>query len=292
MEWALVRALRGALRGRSWDSGRAAGERLGALAGVLGIRKRVALENLAIAFPGKTEVEHAAILREHYRELGRVVSEYARLGDLARSTPIPAFAETRGLEHLERALAGGKGAIVMSGHFSNFELMAAWAAQSLPMDLVVRPLRNPQVEAWLRDERLRAGFGLISADRGVRGVFESLRANRLVAMLADQDARRHGAFVPFFGRPSSTAIGPARIALQTGAPLVTGYATRRPDGRMDIDVEGPLALERPDADDAALRLTALHTRHLEARVRAAPAMWFWLHRRWKTSPPTAAAGGD
>ena len=289
LEWMLVRAMRDTLKRQSWDAARAGGERLGALVGRLGIRRRVALGNLAIAFPDLAPAAHDAILDAHYRELGRVVAEYARLGELGASRPIPAVGEVTGFEHLERAHAGGRGAILMSGHYSNFELMAAGLGQRFPVDLVVRPLKNPRVDAWVRSERERAGFGLISADRGVRGVFESLRANRFVAMLADQDARRHGVFVPFFGRPTSTAIGPARIALQRNTPIVMGFGTRRPDGRIDLSIDAPLEIERPDAEDAALRLTALHTARLEEKIRAHPAMWFWLHRRWKTSPPSEPA---
>ena len=93
----------------------------------------------------------------------------------------------------------------------------------------------------------------------------------------------------------------ARISLSTGAPIVMGFVRREPDGRMTLDIEPPLAIEDPEAPDAALRLTALHSARLEARVRAQPAMWFWLHRRWKTQPraesrpasdPGAAAAGE
>jgi Kdo2-lipid IVA lauroyltransferase/acyltransferase len=122
-------------------------------------------------------------------------------------------------------------------------------------------------------------------------VYQELRANRWVAMLADQDARRQGVFVPFLGHPASTAIGPARLALATGAPIVMGFDTRRDDGRHEIDVEPALEVDDPRAPDAAERLTALHVAMLERWVRRCPEMWFWLHRRWKTAPrdPTRAA---
>jgi KDO2-lipid IV(A) lauroyltransferase len=119
----------------------------------------------------------------------------------------------------------------------------------------------------------------------MRGAFAALRANRWVAMLADQDARRHGVFVPFFGRSASTPVGPAALALRAGAPIIMGFDRRLPDGRHRLVIEPPLEIENPEASDAALRLTAAHTARLEARVREQPPLWFWLHRRWKTSPP-------
>jgi Kdo2-lipid IVA lauroyltransferase/acyltransferase len=122
-----------------------------------------------------------------------------------------------------------------------------------------------------------------------RRVYETLRAGGWVCMLADQDARGAGVFVPFFGRPASTPAGPARIALKAGAPIVMGFVTRRADGRLALDLEP--ALERPAADDPdpVRTLTARHTAQLERRVRMRPEQWFWLHRRWKTRPPAEAA---
>ena len=206
-----------------------------------------------------------------------------------------ALAEVRGLEHLERALAGGRGAILLSGHVGNIELYGAFLAQRAPVDFVVRALSNPRVEALLSRQRTAAGVGQISAAIGTRRVYRALRENRCVAMLADQDARRHGVFMPFLGTPASTALGPARIALATRAPIVTGFGFRRPDGRHELEVQPPLG-DDPDAGDprapgAAERLTALHVARLERWVRARPESWFWLHRRWKTAPPAAATHG-
>ena len=158
--------------------------------------------------------------------------------------------------------------------------------------MVVRPLSNPGVEALIARERAAAGMGVIPTGAGVRRIYESLRQGRWVALVSDQDARRHGAFVPFLGRPASTALGPARIALDTGAPIIMGFVTREPDGRMSLDVEPPLSLADSGASDAALRLTALHSARLEAWVRRRPEMWFWLHRRWKTAPPAPEAAAD
>ena len=263
----------------------AAGERLGDVARALGIRRAVAERNLELAFPERPASERAAILREHYRELGRVCVEYARLGELARSAPGEVIAEVRGEENLKAAHALGRGVVIVTGHVCNFELAGAWVARSRPLDFVVKPLSNPEIERWIRARRQELGVGQIEVGAGVRAVFAALQANRCVAFLADQDARRHGVFVPFFGRLASTPVGPAAIALRRGAPLVVAFARRLPDRRQRIEFHPPLSVENPGAPDAALRLTALHTALLEARIRERPADWFWLHRRWKTTPP-------
>jgi len=284
-----VHALAGLVGAIGWGPSRMLGAGLGAALGAAGIRRRVARENLARAFPALAESERTVILARHYRELGRVALEYPLIPRLAGAPDGEVFAAVRGLEHIEAALAGGHGAIFLSGHFGNFELGAARLARRFPVDLVVKPLANPKVDAWLSDLRRRAGFGLIRTDAGVREVFASLRAGRAVAMLADQDARRHGVFVPFLGVPSSTPVGPARVSLATRAPIVTGFVTRREDGRHELDIEPPLVEVGRDAD-AARRLTAQHTDRLTAWVRKRPEAWFWLHRRWKTAPPEGLGG--
>lgn len=286
IESALAHAAAAGFRALPWRAALGAGAAAGTLAGTLGIRRRVARANLALAFPEQTAEAREAILTAHYRELGRVLSEYPRLDQLSAADS-PALDALHGLEHLEAARAAGRGVILMSGHFSNVELLAARLGRMHPVDVLTRRLGNPGVERWIAARRREAGLGLISSETGVREVYGALRQGRMVAMLADQDARRHGGFVPFFGRPASTALGPARIALATGAPILMGFATRAADGRLSLHVEPPLEIEDPRADDAALRLTALHTARLEHWVRRRPELWFWLHRRWKTAAPTA-----
>jgi len=276
------------LRALSWERARAAGGRLGDGVRRLGLRRRVAQENLALAFPQWSAAERERVLREHYRELGRVAAEYAHLDRLGRAPLGEVFVETDGIGVLE-ALRG-RGAILLSGHYSNFELMGAMLARLNPVDFLVKPLSNAGVERFIAARRAAAGVGCISTSEGTRGVYQALAAGRWVAILADQDAGRRGLFVPFFGSLASTAAGPARLALKTGAPIVMGFSVRRPDGRFDLQIEAPLELADPEAPEAVPRLTAHHVAVLETQVRARPELWFWLHRRWKTRPPAGESG--
>ena len=109
-------------------------------------------------------------------------------------------------------------------------------------------------------------------------------------MLGDQDARRDGVFVPYFGRLASTPAGPAWLSLATGAPIVFGTCVRAPDGRYEARILPPLYPEGAAHDAVAVRaLTARHTALLEREVRQRPESWFWLHRRWKTAAPEGEA---
>lgn len=290
LEAAVARALARDLARRPWPQVLKAGARLGDLMRGLGIRRRVAEENLAIAFPEESPERRAAILAAHYRELGHVASEYPQLGRLVRAAEGEVVSHVTGLEHLEAARRAGRGAVLLTGHFGHFELLGAWLGRLNPVDFVVKPLSNPGVDALMSGWRADAGVGTIPLGAGLRRVFEALRANRWVAMLADQDARSHGVFVPFFGRRCSTPTGPAELALRTGAPIIMGFARREPDGRHALDVHP--ALDAPDrrSPGAVEALTASHTAALEAEIRRRPAGWFWLHRRWKTRPPEDGAG--
>ncbi|MBI1798739.1 MAG: lysophospholipid acyltransferase family protein [Candidatus Eisenbacteria bacterium] len=282
------------LAARAWIAGLRAlppsraletGARLGDVVRVAGVRRRVAEANLALAFPERDAAERGTILCAHYRELGRVSAEYARLASLVHAPGDEVVAEVQGLEHLIRARDQGRGAILLTGHFGNFELLGAWLGRTHPVSFVVKPLSNPGMERWIAAQRAAAGVECVQLGAGMRGAFAALRANRWVAMLADQDARRAGVFVPFMGRAASTPVGPATLALRSGAPIVMGFDRRLADGRHRLTIEPRLEIPDRDAPDAVLRLTAAHTARLEARVRESPEMWFWLHRRWKTSAP-------
>ncbi len=288
IETLFVRALRGVVNSVDWQRSLALGARLGDVARRLGIRRKTAASNLELAFPERLVEARENILRSHYQRLGRVIVEYLRLGDLARRPIGEVIAEVHGMEHLFTARDRGRGAILLSGHFGNVELMGAFMGQSHSTDFVVRPLSNPGVEAMIARERARAGVGQIPSGSGVRRIYQALRENRWVAMLADQDARAQGAFVRFLGRPASTPIGPARIALATGAPIIMGFMWRQGDGRHVIEIEPPLERPEPHAVEAVTRLTELHVGVLERWVRKYPEEWFWLHRRWKTRPTAAS----
>lgn len=262
------------------------GARIGRLAAWLGIRREVARDNLRHAFPEKSTEERDAILLENYREMGRVLADYSRLGLVSSIPREELVSRVDGMEHVEVARARGRGILVLSGHFSSFELGVRAAAEGIPLTFMAKRIRNEHVQAWIAQQRLDAGVRTIDVHRDVRPAYATLSEGGVVAMLADQDAGRRGVFVPFLGRPASTFLGPARMVLHTGATLLMGVSVREPDGRLRIEVCAPIDPEDPDAPDAAERLTARHVAQLETWVRRYPEMWFWVHRRWKSQPPS------
>jgi KDO2-lipid IV(A) lauroyltransferase len=287
LEFLLARALFAIVRALPLGAAIRLGERLGDLARRLGIRREVANANLALAFPERTPAERGRILVDSYRDLGMMLCEAARGRAVTHAPEGVVVAAARGLENLAAPKRAGRGAILLTGHYGDYGLLAGWLGRHNPVDLLVQGIKNPAIDALIDKTCTEGGVRRLVGGSGVKRLVRGLRDNRWTFLLGDQDAGRGGVFVPFLGRLSSTSPFPAELSLRTGAPIVMTFITRRADGRHEIDVLPPLVLERPEAPDAVERLTALHAAELERWVRRHPHMWLWLHRRWKTAPPAA-----
>ncbi len=289
-ETVLLRGMAGLLGVLPQRAALGMGAGVGAAVGALGLRRRVARSNLALAFPEHDVAWRERVLHQHYLELGRTAADYTRLPRLAAAPREQVFSRWEHEHFMHEAHAHGRGVIMLTGHFGNFELYAAAMNRVRPIAFMVKPLSNPGAERWASDLRRACGVELLPTGLGVRGAVRRLRAGGILAMAADQDARRDGVFVPFFGRLASTPTGPAWLSLATGAPIVFGTCLRGPDGRYEAMLTPPMLPQGEASDAEAVRaLTARHTAMLEAAVRERPESWFWLHKRWKTPPP---AGGS
>jgi KDO2-lipid IV(A) lauroyltransferase len=286
LEYAAVRAVQALVCALPAGAARELGAGLGSLAYSLGIRRGVVREHLSRIFGGeRTEAELAGIALESYRNFGRTAFEYARF---PRLTPgkIKETVSLEGAEHLDRALALGRGSILVAGHFGNWELAATLATMGYPLTFLVGEQHNMLVDGLMNRLRARFGVELVPLTGSLMGVLRALRRNRIVAMLSDQDAGRSGIFVDFLGLSASTPYGPGRIAARTGAPLLPGNAVRRPGGRHTLVICPPVPPPSANAspDEAARHYTQAYTDALETFVREHPDQYFWMHRRWKTRP--------
>ncbi len=284
IEYALVRGglALGNLFPWSWIS--AQGALLGRLAHALGIRRRVVMENLRLAFGDeKSDAELRRIAADCYAQFGRSYAETFALPAFPRRRVL-ARVDYEGLEQLAAARAAGRGVLFIASHFGNWELLAlATQALGLRVHLMVGDLANPAVDAAMNDLRRSLGFSIEHRGMGLRAVMKALRAGDVVGVQGDQEARWHGILVPFFGRESLTHPGAAYLSLRTGAPLVPAYL-RRQGRRFRVIYEAPLWPAGAADDVNVERLTAAHTAGLEAMIRRHPEHWFWLHRRWKRAP--------
>ncbi len=252
---------------------------------ILGIRKKVVLENLRNAFPDKSDKELNNIALRTYQNFARMTFEYIRFPVMSKESVL-SNCTIEGREHLDWVIENGKGGVFVAGHFGNWELMgAALALSGYPMYFLVGEQHNKMVDDMMNTHRELMGIKIIHMGMAVRGLIRTLRNNGWVALLSDQDARKEGIFVDFFDRPSSTHQGPAVFALKTGAPIIFGTAIRKANGKHHFKFD----LLRFDhlkgiSDENIHEVTQTYTSLLEKYVRQYPDHWFWMHRRWKTSP--------
>jgi Kdo2-lipid IVA lauroyltransferase/acyltransferase len=286
-EYALILFVRGLDRvlGERLMSRLAAG--LGRLAyRPLGIRAGVVEAHLRQAFPDRDDawVRHTA--RESYAHLGREGLSLLRLSRLGRAQILAATRIRPDLEALSAAASAGTGAVLATGHLGNWEVAgAALAARGLPLDAVAQRQANPYFDRLINRARARLGIRVIPRGGATGKALAALREGRLVALVADQDARKAGVFVPFLGRPASTHRGAAVLALRSGAPLFMGVMTRQPDGVYEARIQRIPVPTEGDFEERVRAVTAAFTGALEREVRAYPDQYFWHHRRWKTPPP-------
>ncbi len=252
------------------------------------LRREVALTNLRLAFPEKSEEERYAIYRGMLENLGLVLASFARF---EREPREPILDPMRLADHevCSEARHAGRGAILLSAHFGNWEALAPTvAAAGYPVTILGGRQRNPLVEALFARYRNRMGLGAITVGTSLKPILVALRRGDFVATLADQDGGPNGFFIDFLGRPASVQPGLFRLAARTGVPLVTGFAVREGDGwRGELHPPiMPVPATSPEAVEAeARRLAAHYTALVETYVRRYPDHWFWVHRRWKTRPP-------
>ena len=250
-------------------------------------RRRIALENLQIAFGDEMSTdEQALICRKSFQQIGKTAIEFLRFPTLTFDN-IWEEVTVEGKEHLIHALNQGKGAIVFLPHFGNWELLALVYGALIPdrAKAIAFPLKNRYLNALVSQYRERLGLKLITRRQAVRETLRALRENFAIGFFADQNAGREGVFVDFFGKPASAVRGPATFALKTGAPLLLSMDIRQPDGRHHVIITPEIDLELSgDLEQDVQTNTARILKILETYIRQYPDQWLWTHNRWKTQP--------
>ena len=250
-------------------------------------RRRIADTNLAVCFPDHDQAARSRLVRRHFRSLGFGLVEIALAwyGSDARIMPRGRIV---GAEHLQAALAHGRGVLLLSGHFTTFEIGGRIFASRFKAGATYRPHDNP----WW-DAALRAGRGRYVADliphRDARAMIRYLRRNHILWYAPDQNVSRalgrNRVFAQFFTERASTTTATARLARTTGARVVPFASYRHPDDSGWEVVFGPALEDFPSGDDLAdaERLNAV----LEGQIQRSVDQYLWVHRRFKTRPPGA-----
>lgn len=236
--------------------------------------------NLKLAFPdwSDEEIETAALAA--WENVGRTA------GELPHLPKIDPYAGDRveviGAERLDAIRNSDKGAVLISGHFANWEIMAAVICNR-PLDCLVtyRMLNNPHIDKRINAVRQAYGIEVLAPKGlGTRELMRALSAGRAVALLNDQKFNQ-GLALPFFGHIAMTAPGPSRLAQKYGVPIVPVSTVRTGPARFRVTIHEPIEQPTTGDEEADLRATVANINTwLEAQVRANPGQWFWQHRRW------------
>ncbi|WP_395120278.1 LpxL/LpxP family Kdo(2)-lipid IV(A) lauroyl/palmitoleoyl acyltransferase [Rhodanobacter sp. FW102-FHT14D06] len=264
------------------------GRRLGALvARIPSARRRIAAANIALCFPALDPAQRATLVDANLRDIGMMLVEFALgwLGSDRRMAALPTAIE--GLEHLEAARARGKGVLLVGGHFSHLELCARLVSQRIRIAGMYRRMDSTVFEWVVLRARLRYAAAMFDKD-DIRGTVKYLRAGGTLWYAPDQDMRsKDTVFVPFFGVPAATITATHHLARLSGAVVIPFFHRRLPDGSgYVLRLSAPLE-DFPGAD--VLEDTARVNACIEQMVREAPEQYLWVHKRFKTRPPGAAA---
>lgn len=248
---------------------------------------RLAVANLAAAYPEKTAEERARMLAGVWENLGRQTVEYAFLKELVEGfdpeRPNEGPIEAVGMEHLIALRDSGKPAILFGAHLGNFELTPALGAKlGLPVTALYRPPANPHIAAEI--ETRRSGYlgKMVVSGRGAAlEVADALKKGRHIGVLIDQRIEG-GQVIPFFNRPSLSNPLVGIMARVFNCPVYGGYAVRLPDGRFRAVMTPALDLPRDERGriDAEGANIVVHNM-VEQWIRQYPEQWLWLHDRWR-----------
>lgn len=246
-------------------------------------KHKIAQFGLRTAFPDASEAQIAAMLDAQWDNTGRTFAEFPLLGRI-RVFDEKSRVNVIGLDKLKAAFAQGKGVVLISGHFANWEIMAATFSQAdLPVRVTYRPTNNPYFDKRIRQQRAKYGIDLMvpkSGPRGAKELIEALRSGDGVALLNDQKFNE-GIAVPFFGVPAMTAPGPTRLSMKTGAPLVPMVVRRKNGAQFEVEIYDPIDIPKTGDRNADIEAGVVNvTQWVEGEIRKAPANWFWVHRRW------------
>lgn len=275
------------LRFVPWGLATAWGEGMGSLGFSLSKRYRdMADKNLRFAFGDTlTEKDRLRITRGVFRNFARAaLVEFLKAPGLS-AEQLRKKVVCDGWEKVDAVLARGKGMILVTGHFGNFELLARRAAlDGYSFIVVARQSHDPGFNAITDYLRENGGYSVHPRGASPKPLLQQLRKGGIIAILPDQ--KSEDVFVPFFGKLAGTVAGPAVLAMKTGAPVLPMFCPYQGGGVYKVEIGDEIDTHTTgDLDEDSRRIMADITRAIEDEVRKYPEQWLWLHDRWRVPPP-------
>lgn len=250
---------------------------------VIPIRKKVVFSNLKIAFPENDISTNKKLAFRIYLSFAITLVEIMCLPFISKEELINAVVCSNP-EMIINKFKEGRGIILLSSHFGNWEYIAISVAVQiqLPFSVVVKPLRNPLVYDWMNRARTKFGNEVVPLGISIRKTYQTLKEKKIIAMVADQRGPAEGVRVDFFGKKVSMYSGFAALALKTGAPLICGIPIRDKNYQYKTELVEISRDNLPESDEEKiLAISQRYTSYLEKIIREHPEQWLWMHKRWK-----------
>lgn len=248
-------------------------------------RRKIALLNIKTAFPEKDEKWCKEQMKGSFYNLGITLTELLAFKSFSEKD-FHDYIKYENIELLIETYKEGKGLILLSGHFGNWELIAYTGGlfTNMPVTVIVKPQRNKYADILLNSYRTMGGNKIVVMNKAARVILSALRSGEAIALLADQNAKKDkDVFVDYFGIPAATYESPAELSLKYKAPIIMGFAVRNPDFTYSVRLEKIKYDDLEFTRKGVLELTKRHVAALENAVRLRPDLWAWQHRRWKNS---------
>ncbi len=251
-------------------------------------RRNIAINNLRMVFGNKlTEKDIHNLARKSFQNMGKTLIEFLTfpaysIEDLIKMVSI------KGKNNFINAMAEGKGVIVITAHFGNWELIFhVLSAFTKKLSAIAQPFKNKQLNKLVKEYRTSHGGKIIDKKHAVKQSLALLNDGFCIIVLSDQDAGKNGIFIDFLGIPASTAKGSILFALRTGARVIEIFDIRQEDDSHIISISEPLKLSitgniERDIETNTIRIV----KDLEELILKYPSQWLWLHNRWKTKKPS------
>ncbi len=254
------------------------------------LRRKLVETNLRLCLPEKSDVERSKIARQVYIEQAQSLFEIMRAPLIGSKADAEKIFEVENLHLVEKCYAEGKGAIVVSAHFGNWELKAmCWAFLAKPCAIVYKPFSNKFLDKKMLEWRTLGGNEFISMNDAPKLGLKRLREGKLLALLSDQAAHSDDYFTTFLGRDAAIFLGAAVFALRTRLPVILSMPRRIGVGRHRLELSEIKTDDLTFSADNVKALAERYTRAIEDYIRRYPDQWFWLHNRWKRTPPHKAS---
>lgn len=265
------------------------GKVLGILVYFIDVRhRRIVRRNLKFVYPEWPPERVKKVSKRVFQNLGITILEICQMICFS-SDDILDKVKIRGQEHLLNAMHNNKGAILISAHLGNWEIVPLfWPLYfNTPITIVARKIRNKIINRWIYGLRTRFGSRVIYKDVALPEMTRTLRQGKILGILIDQGTKSSlGVKITFSNKFVTATPAASLLAMRCKIPVLPAFCTRNDDGTFTINIEPPLVLKRTDDLSADLKTnTQIMTDAIEKAVRKYPEQWFWVHKRWRKYYP-------